>query len=142
MANKKRLTTVNNIQELNVEIDYDKLADAIVRAEKSVRPEKKNAKFRTALLNVINGVIYISICIFAICGIFLLWHEFYISRTPSLVTCVFVSGLLALLAVYSFLCQQESTNDKEENALNYFQANMSLVALIVALCALLLDGVK
>ena len=46
MAKKKNSPQViNNIRELNLEIDYDKLAEAIVKAqEKSVAPNDKKEK--------------------------------------------------------------------------------------------------
>lgn len=40
MSKKDRKTVVNNIQELNLEIDYDKLADAIVKANKKIVEEE------------------------------------------------------------------------------------------------------
>ena len=47
MAKKKdKPQVINNIQELNLEIDYDKLAEAIVKAQKSSESDtSKNKKF-------------------------------------------------------------------------------------------------
>ena len=45
MAKKKeKQQVINNIQELNLEIDYDKLADAIVKAQNIVKEENKPTK--------------------------------------------------------------------------------------------------
>ena len=42
MAKKKdKPQVINNIQELNLEIDYDKLAEAIVKAQEKSEEEKK-----------------------------------------------------------------------------------------------------
>ena len=42
MAKKKeKQQVINNIQELNLEIDYDKLADAIVKAQNIVKEENQ-----------------------------------------------------------------------------------------------------
>ena len=45
MANKKKdkPRIINNIQELNIEIDYDKLADAIVKAQNIANMQNANA---------------------------------------------------------------------------------------------------
>ena len=61
MAKKKdKLQVINNIQELNLEIDYDKLAEAIVKAqnkneniEKSL--EKNRISYRQALWCIIRN---------------------------------------------------------------------------------------
>ncbi len=42
MSRKDKKTIVNNIQELNLEIDYDKLADAIVKVDKKRAEEEAN----------------------------------------------------------------------------------------------------
>lgn len=45
MATKKeKKQTINNIQELNLEIDYDKLADAIAKAQEKSKSESKPIK--------------------------------------------------------------------------------------------------
>lgn len=42
MGKKNQSTTVNNINQLNLEIDYDKLAEAIVRAQEKAKQEPVN----------------------------------------------------------------------------------------------------
>lgn len=64
MAKKKRNTVVNNIDTVNVEIDYDKLAQAIVKANKLVGnkdvsdeekdPQKKLNLFK-AIVQILKG---------------------------------------------------------------------------------------
>ena len=45
MAKKEKTPIINNIKELNVDIDYDKLADAIVVAQKkAIEKENENAE--------------------------------------------------------------------------------------------------
>lgn len=41
MSKKGKKTTVNNIQNLNLEIDYDKLADAIIKAQNRANSEEQ-----------------------------------------------------------------------------------------------------
>lgn len=61
MGKKNQPTTINNINQLNLEIDYDKLADAIVRAQenakKSNEDSDKNEKprFLSAIGKIIKG---------------------------------------------------------------------------------------
>ena len=61
MAKKKeKPQVINNIKELNLEIDYDKLADAIVKAQKKAeettveeKTPKKKVKFFKAIFDII-----------------------------------------------------------------------------------------
>ena len=41
---KKRSTVINNIEQLNLEIDYDKLAEAIVKAQEKAKEIEKDEK--------------------------------------------------------------------------------------------------
>lgn len=58
MADKGKKTIVNNIKELNLEIDYDKLAEAIVKAQKKSEEKpvsnNKNGFWKTVWLIIIN----------------------------------------------------------------------------------------
>ena len=54
MAKKKdKLQVLNNIQELNLEIDYDKLAEAIVKANTQVVEEANKSKKDRMMYNVL-----------------------------------------------------------------------------------------
>ncbi len=58
-GNKNKAKTVNNISQLNLEIDYDKLAEAIVKAQEQAkngcRYPKVKGKFFPAIWMVIKG---------------------------------------------------------------------------------------
>lgn len=60
-GSKNKAKTVNNISQINLEIDYDKLADAIVRANERAkaqdeRPDKKTkTRFFPAIWKIIKG---------------------------------------------------------------------------------------
>lgn len=62
MAKKKQNTVVNNIDTVNVEIDYDKLAQAIVKANQEVNMveinsnTKEKAKISVVIKNIFNVV--------------------------------------------------------------------------------------
>ena len=137
MAKKKHNTIVNNIDSINVEIDYNKLAQAIVDAQnKSNNKSQRTNKLRSAALNFFNGAVYSMIYIVAGFSIYAVWAEVYTKQENSLIGCLVLSIVLAFIGVYAFLCQQESFRDKESETLEYFNVNISLIALVVALVAL------
>ena len=51
---KDKPQVINNIQELNLEIDYDKLAEAIVKAKKKEALQQSNMKHRGTILGLFN----------------------------------------------------------------------------------------
>ncbi len=61
MGKKDYKTTINNINQLNLEIDYDKLADAIVRANEKAKflsestENEKKTRFFPAIGRIIKG---------------------------------------------------------------------------------------
>ncbi len=135
MAKKKQNTVVNNIDTVNIEIDYDKLAEAIVKAQNKTS-KKSSSKLRNAALNFFNGAIYSMVYLVAGVSIYAIWSEVYPNQENSLIGCILISVIMAFIGVYAFLCQQESFKDKEAETLEYFNVNISLIALIVALIAL------
>ena len=63
MAKKKdKPQVINNIQELNLEIDYDKLAEAIVAANQKREHRPRNTKIRGFVLGMCNGILYSGLC--------------------------------------------------------------------------------
>ncbi len=107
MADKGKKTIVNNIKELNFEIDYDKLAEAIVKAQQIERENEK--KEQEESLNKWRkeigynehaekkGLIKI---IFCFCNrLKLTWKMMFISRKKHIVTSptsVFFQGLTSM----------------------------------------------
>ena len=62
MAKKKdKPQVVNNIQELNLEIDYDKLAEAMVKAQE---------KDRNYIISVFSGIVSFAALIVALVALF------------------------------------------------------------------------
>lgn len=142
MAKKKNNTTVvNNIDSVNVEIDYDKLAEAIVKAQQkaeveTIKETRKTSKFRTLAMSFFNGSIYSVIYVLSIYFVYIIWTESYGKPGITLISCIIFTALFAFVAIYAFLCQQETYNDKATDVHQHFNTNVSLVALIVALIAL------
>lgn len=137
MAKKQPKTVINNIDSVNIEIDYDKLAEAIVKAQtKLSQKEKRTKKFRSAAMSLFNGAIYAIVYTFAIAMIYVVWRECYANQTVPLIGCILFTLVLAFIGIYAFLCQQESHRDSETDTITHFNTNIALIALIVAMIAL------
>lgn len=126
-----------NITIVNNEIDYDKLAEAIVNAQSRTKETKKStSKFRSAAMSFFNGAIYSIAYVLSGLSIYVIWAESYAKQSASLVGCIILTVILAFIGIYAFLCQQESFQDKDSDAREHFNINISLIALIVAIIAL------
>ena len=138
MAKKKdKQTTVYNIDSVNMEIDYDKLAEAITKAQRVAgNDEKTTGKVRSVVIKFFNGIVYVAVCVLSVLAIYSVWTEVVYTPDTSLVNCIVLTIVLAIVAIFAFLCQQESFDDKEKDALDYFNANVSLLALVIAMLAL------
>ena len=138
MAKKKSTSNVvNNIDLIHMDIDYDKLAEAIVKAQKKAEfKEKSHSKYRSSAMNFLNGTIYSSVYILSGIEVFTVWKDFSTEKDISLISCIVVTLILLFVGVYSFLCQQESLREKESESFAHFNTNVSLVAMIIALVAL------
>ena len=137
MAKKKdKPQVINNIQELNLEIDYDKLAEAIVKANKKREHRPRNTKIRGFLLGMCNGILYSGLYIIVLSNIVKMWIEYAKNGTPNLCMCILVSIVGVAISFLLFLAQQETTRDTDEEAFSHFNTTLAFAALIVALVAL------
>ena len=138
MAKKKdKLQVINNIEEIKIEIDYDKLAEAIVVAQENANKKKKStSKIRGAVMGGINGVLYLLVTLFSVGAIAGTWVEYAKAAEPSLMIYIGCTIMFAVIGLFAFLCQQESLGDSHEEAQQHFNTNIALIALIVALVAL------
>ncbi len=57
MSKKQQPSTINRINQLNLEIDYEKLADAIVKAQEKAKQEKDEPKEKTSVPTAIWRII-------------------------------------------------------------------------------------
>ena len=127
-----------NITIVNNEIDYDKLAEAIVKAQNNAKaPKKSTSKLRGAAMAFFNGAIYSTVYVLAGLFIYAIWTESYAKQSASPIGCIILTAILVFIGIYAFLCQQESFKDDDSDAREHFDINISLIALIVALVALL-----
>lgn len=146
MAKKKQNTIVNNIDSVNIEIDYDKLAEAIVKAntkqQETYSPSREWMKY--ILTPIFWGVSAISGVLAIVMFVSLLQN----------ITDVFENGTLTNVVVFLFkflttfftagFCAFSIVAAKEidkENDRTYiasvFSNIVAIVALIVSLVALL-----
>lgn len=142
MAKKKdKPQVINNIQELNLEIDYDKLAEAIVIAQKKERKtnedkSKKRMGARHLLMSWCNGILYAVLYSYVIREIIEMWQNYARSGEPGLYMCIVYTIGGVSLAILLFLAHQETMNDSKEDTITHFNTNIALVALIAAIVAL------
>lgn len=153
MAKKKdKPQVINNIGELNLEIDYDKLAESIVKAqEKSENEANRKKKFTSGTFatlitfafyafSTFGWIISVAIPI----SIYNMWSAFkwdtFANGFGSVATIIFMLGLMAVLVLYSILLWKSAKEIETEKDRNYiisvFSGIVSFAALIVALVAL------
>ena len=154
MAKKKdKLQVINNIQELNLEIDYDKLAEAIVKAQNNnVTTDKNESKYTTKTFASLISLSFRSVSIMllpiiVIIGLamkhaiteIMLWDNFSIIIANIMCT-ILVSSIAFVLGIYSAVLWKSAKEIEIEKDKNYivsvFSGIVSFAALIVALVAL------
>lgn len=130
---KKIVIKVNN-----PDFDYDKLAEAIVKAQQKANESvKSTGKFRSALMWLFNIIVYSSVVAIASYCIYIIWTSSYVEQTPPFVGCMVFTFVLAAVAIGAFVCLIESFRDKNSDAREHFNINISLIALLVAIIALI-----
>lgn len=153
MAKKKdKPQVINNIGEINLEIDYDKLAQAMIKAqEKSENEDNDEKRFMSRTLVMLIamffrfvafvGLMFLLISPFRIANMVgsFVWNEFVVIVINVLKIGVEI-GVVFALAAYShisFKLAKEIETEKDRNYIvSVFSGIVSLAALIVALVAL------
>lgn len=138
MAKKKdKSQVINNIQELNLEIDYDKLAEAIVKANKKEVSNRDKITHRGLIVSMCNMAIYVGLIFWVFHKTIRLCIESFQNGTANLFGCIvfFLTSIPVL--IFLWLAFRETLCDTEEEALSHFHTNIAVAALIVALVALL-----
>lgn len=127
-----------NIYNIKNEINYDKLAEAIVRAKQIEAKKNKQRpnRVRGAVMAAANTIIPIIFAIFTILTCIGMWVEFSTESTLGLIECIAHTLLLAVVLIISVCCSIEAWKDDDESAISHFNTNVALVALIVALITL------
>lgn len=119
---------------VDVNIDYEKLAKEIVKAQQEVDQQKAHPnRVRGSIMSGINAVLYGVISLFSGLMAISVWVTSIDTDTS---TKVLYTILFAFVAASCGACAVESFKDTAENAQQHFNTNLSLIALIVALVAL------
>ena len=153
MAKKKdKPQVINNIGEINLEIDYDKLAESIVKAqEKSENEANRKKKFTSSTFVMIISLVFRGVAVlgwlialatpFAIINMAksFVWNEVNVVM-GNVFSIAFAVALFIVLVLYSFLLWKSAKEIEAEKDRNYiisvFSGIVSFAALIVALVAL------
>lgn len=150
MAKKKEKTQViNNIQELNLEIDYDKLAEAIKKAQDKTEDEKITKGTFSLLASWILGVSGVCGTGISVYSFGYVWYfAFNILEWESMIQ-IITNVLVCLLVLIITVCAgalsvmfigsaREIAKSKDKNfVVSVFSSLTGLIALFVALVALL-----
>jgi hypothetical protein len=150
--NKDKPQVVNNIQELNLEIDYDKLAEAIVKANSQLDTEaNKSKKFTSGMFST---SVFVILRVIALLGwiiafalligsintfIEMSWNDFS-TISGNIFQIIYSITITVLLVLYPLMLWKSSKEIETEKDRNYiisvFSGIVSFAALIVALVAL------
>ena len=147
MAKKKNnQTVVNNIESVNVDIDYDKLAEAIVDAQQKANEQysvsRELMKFAITpffwILTVACGFISIAFwCVLFTSAKELLNDENWIVGISTFLFVVFIALFSLILTAFLALTAKEIDKENDRNyILSMFSNVVAIVALVVALIAL------
>lgn len=147
MAKKKNnQTVVNNIESVNLNIDCDELAEAIVKAQ-----QKANEKFSVSremmkfvifpvlwILAFVSGVISIAFwCILFTSAKELLNDNGWLFGGLTLLIIFFIALFTLILTVFLALTAKEIDKENDRNYISSMFSNVvAIVALVVALIAL------
>ena len=153
MAKKKeKPQVINNIQELNLEINYDKLAEAIVKANSKLDAEANQSKKFTS--GMFSMSVFVILRVIALLGwiiafalligsintfIEMSWNDFS-TISGNIFQIVYSITITVLLVLYPLMLWKSAKEIETEKDRNYiisvFSGIVSFAALIVALVAL------
>ena len=153
MAKKKdKKQIINNIQELNLEIDYDKLAEAMAKAQDiSEDEENKKRKFTSGSFATLTMIaFYVFSILVGLLSVLMIsvpivsWNTLNWDGLTNIVTsivaiafCIVFAILLSLYTVLLWKSAKEIEREKDRNYIvSVFSGIVSFAALIVALVAL------
>ena len=133
-------------------IDYDKLAEAIVKAQEKIAETVQREKrytlgtFATPLITVFYGLSILGWMLVAVVpiGVYKSWQSLhwddFSNCFSSVVSLLFLLGIMVIVALYSILLWKSAKEVEAETDRNYivsmFSGVVSFAALIVALVAL------
>ena len=150
--NVNKPQVINNIEQLNLEIDYDKLADAIVKAQEVSEDEaNKKRRFTSGAFAMLITVAFrIFSAFMGLLSVVLIlapvvsWQTLQWSGFTNIVTsvstigfCIVFAIVLGLYTVLLWKSAKEIETEKDRNyIISVFSGIVSFAALIVAFVAL------
>lgn len=146
MPKKKKPTVINNIESVNVEIDYDKLEETIVKAQQKANEQysvsRELMKFVITpifwILTVVSGFISIAFWFVLFTSINdFLNDDNWLFGALSLLIIFFIALFTLVLTVFLGLTAKEIDKENDRNYISSIFSNIvAIVALVVALIAL------
>ena len=153
MAKKKdKPQVINNIKELNLEIDYDKLAEAMVKVQGNTSNEYAKSKYLSAALVSLISIAFkgVAIALLPTIIIMVIAIQNVAITTMQWDGVLSIIGNIAMLAIFALFAfvmgifakllwksAKELENERDRNyIISVFSGIVSFAALIVALVAL------
>lgn len=149
---KDKNQPITHIHNLNLEIDYDKLAESIAKAQANANETTQKQRrytlgtFATPLIIAFYGMSVLGWILVAALpvGVYKAWDtlkwDSFDTGLTSVVTLLFILGIMVIVGLYSILLWKSAKEVEAETDRNYvismFSGVVSFAALIVALVAL------
>lgn len=136
---KKKSTFTSPINKYTIEIDYNKLAEAITKANEKISSKElkeKKKSFRIKLIRFINGCIYVFYGLLCLSQMFKVWDGTCAIVTNNPAEKIIITIFLGIVVIVCFLLQQESLDETSEQSIDHININLALIALILAVVAL------
>lgn len=136
---KQDLIEVLENAQINVTLDYKKLAEEIILAEQKEkdRIEKERNRFRLRISFVINAMIYLGIATFSLGLIIAGWIGWARGQVNGpLLIMILLSMALAVMTIFGVGGFLDSLKDDGESSDKYMNSNVAVLALIIAMISL------
>ena len=134
MSKKGERQIINNIHELKLEIDYNKLEETIVKAHQAaVAEETKLDELSSAIKQFMSIFFAIVAIVFVTTGIYGV-HSIYVGTEIAPVVSVFASAASLIYGIATiYLAFQTRKIQDKSYLMSFFSAAISLLALLVAI---------
>lgn len=142
---KQDLIEVLENAQINVTIDYKRIAEEIVLAEKKLQKEKectekKRTRFRLCISFVINSMIYLGIAALSLVLIIAGWIGWARGQVNGpLLIMILLSMAFIMIIIFGIGGFTESLKDDGESSDKYMNSNVAVLALIIAVISLFIS---
>lgn len=104
--------------------------------EKSEKSKSRCKGYRASFMAAINTMIFVIFAVMAVFSCIGIWINFFYDNAYTWFDAVGYTLMFIGVVIISIMCSIESWRDNDNDAIQHFNTNVSLVALIVALIAL------